>query len=377
MGPKDTTITLQSGQSATFHPDPVHGGVLVIDDEEIGYTAADILGDIFTGVSRGIRGTTAANHVTGTRVTGGAPFPQSRIGGALVPVLDHIPDRHPFLFSAYDTRRSQLFQVTGIVELNKLNDTWYLCMQESTYCPQADVKVWRRLQTPTQIAYKADGAMVYDSDDDVMILYGGQTTGSPTADTWVLCFQQDPQISGNDVGCPTRHTYPDWVQVATTPGNGAGPRLFHTLVYDSSHHKVVLFGGNDGSASDPNTTWLYTPATRTWINANPSGSIPTAFRRPAMTFDSTRHVSVLYEGPLGVVTDGVPGGLYLYDAGSNSWTLTSVTGGPVPTTETTNPVCHGRLSMAYDSVTDTFVATELGSLAYVLYAWELPGTSIK
>jgi hypothetical protein len=95
------------------------------------------------------------------------------------------------------------------------------------------------------------------------------------------------------------------------------------------------------------------------------------------TFDSTRHVSVLYEGPPGVVTDGIPGGLYLYDAGSNLWTLTSVAGGPIPTTETTNPVCHGRLSIAYDSLTDSFVATELGSLAYVLYAWELPGTSIK
>jgi hypothetical protein len=377
LGPKGTTIALQPSQGATFHPDPVHGGVLVIDNEEIGYSAADLSGDIFTGISRGIRGTTAANHVIGSRVTGGAPFPQSRIEGALVPVLDHIPDRHPFLFSAYDTRRSQLFQVTGIVELNKLGDTWYLCMKESAYCPQADVKVWRRLQTPTNVVQKADGAMVYDSDDDVMILYGGQTTGSPTDDTWVLCFQADPQQSGNDVGCPTGHSYPDWVQVSTIPADGAGPRLFHTLVYDSYHKKVVLFGGNDGSETDPNTTWLYTPATRTWINANPSGRIPSAFRRPAMTYDSTRHVSVLYEGPLGVLTDGIPGGLYLYDAGSNVWTLTSVAGGPVPTTETTNPVCHGRLSIAYDSLTDTFVATELGPLAYVLYAWELPGTNIK
>ncbi len=377
LRPTDTTITLQPGQEATFHPDPVHGGVVVIDDEEIGYTSADLSGDIFTGVTRGIRGTTAASHVISSRVTGGAPYPQSRIGGALTPVVDHIPDRHPFLFSAYDTRRSQLFQVAGIVELNKLSDTWYLCMQQNTYCPQADVKVWHRLQTSTRIAEKADGAMVYDSDDDVMIVYGGQTTGSPTDDTWLLCFHADPQTSGNNVGCPAGHSYPDWIQVSTIPADGAGLRQFHTLVYDSYHKKVVLFGGNDGSKIDPNTTWLYTPATRTWINSNPSGSIPSAFRRPAMTYDSTRHVSVLYEGPLGVVTDGIPGGLYLYDAGSNVWTLTSVAGGPIPTTETTNPVCHGRLSIAYDSLTDTFVATELGPLAYVLYAWELPGTNIK
>ena len=373
----DSTITLQAGQGATFHPDPVHGGVVVVGSEEIGYSAADLSGDTFSGVTRGIRGTSAASHAAGARVTGGAPFPQSRIGGVLVPVEDHIPDRHPFLFSAYDTRRSQLFQVTGIVELNKLDDTWYLCMQQNAYCPQQDVKVWRPLRTTTSILSKADGAMAYDSDDDVMILYGGQSAGSPTADTWVLCFHADPQISGNAVGCPVGHSYPDWVQLSTSPTDGAGPRLFHTLIYDSFYHKVILFGGNDGSGTDPNTTWLYTPGTRTWINADPSGRIPSAFRRPAMTFDSTRHVSVLYEGPLGIVTDGIPGGLYLYDAGSNSWTLTSVNGGPIPTTETTAPVCHGRLSIAYDPLTDTFVATELGPLAYVLYAWELPGTSIK
>jgi len=377
LGSKDTTITLQSGQGSTFHPDPVHGGVLVIDNEEIGYSESNLSDDTFTGVVRGIRGTTAASHTAGARVNGGAPFPQSRIAGALVPVTDHIPDRHPFLFSSYDTRRSQLFQVTGIVELNKLEDIWYLCMQQNAYCSESDVKVWRPLVTPTQLPGKADGAMAYDSDDDVMILYGGQSSGSPTADTWLLCFQSDPQISGNSVGCPAGRPYPDWVKVGTSPANGAGLRYFHTLVYDSYYHKAILFGGNDGSDTDPNTTWVYTPATRSWVNANPSGKIPAAFRRPAMTYDSTRHVSVLYEGPLGVVTDGIPGGLYLYDAGANQWTLTSVTGGPVPTTDSTSPVSHGRLSLGYDPQTDTFMATELGASNYVLYAWELPGTSIK
>jgi len=375
--PTDTTIRLQPGQGATFHPDPVHGGVLMIDNEEIGYNAANLNGDTFTGVIRGIRGTAASSHIVGSLVDGGAPFPQSRIGGTLVPVTDHIPDRHPFLFSSYDIHRAQLFQVAGIVELNKLDDTWYLCMVQNSFCPESDVKVWRRLVTPTQLPGKADGAMTYDPDDDVMILYGGQTTGSPTADTWLLCFQADPQISGNSVGCPAGHAYPDWVQVSTTPSTGAGPRYFHSLVYDSYSHKAVMFGGNDGSETDPNTTWVYTPATRTWVNANPSGSIPTAFRRPAMTYDSTRHLLVLYEGPLGVVTDGIPGGLYTYDVTLNRWTLTSVAGGPVPTTETTTPVCHGRISLAYDPQSDTFVATELGSSAYALYVWELPGINIK
>lgn len=373
----DTTITLGAGEGASFHPDPVHGGVLTIDAEEIGYTSADLSGDTFAGVTRGIRGTSAASHAVDAHVHAGAPFPQSQIGGVLVPVEDHLPDRHPFLFSAYDTRRAQLFQTTGIVELNKLDDTWYLCIQENAFCKQSDVKVWRPLLTPTRILDKADGAMAYDSDDDVMILYGGQNLGSPTPDTWLLCFQADPQISGNSVGCPASGSYPDWVHVSTTPENGVGPRYFHALVYDSFYHKAILFGGSDGSETDPNTTWVYTPATRSWVNANPTGNIPAAFRRPAMAYDSTRHVSVLYEGPLGVVTDGIPGGLFMYDAGLNLWTLTSVTGGPIPTSLTTTPPCHGELTLAYDPQSDTFLATELGSASFVLYSWELPGSSVK
>jgi len=376
IGAADTTITLQPGQGATFHPDAVRGGVLVIDNEEIGYPAEGLSGDTFTRLIRGIRGTGVSGHAAGSRVGGGAPFPQSRIGGALVPVEDHIPDRHPFLFSSYNNRRSQLIQVTGIVENNKLNDTWYLCIKQGQFCSQPDVKVWRPLVTPTRVPYKADGAMTYDSDDDVMILYGGQTIGAPTADTWLLCFQADPQISGNNVGCPAGHAYPDWVNVTTNPSSGPGPRYFHSLVYDSYYHKAILFGGSDG-ATDPNSTWIYSPAAHSWTDANPSGKIPSAFRRPAMTYDLTRHVTILYEGPLGVVTDGIPGGLYSYDAGVNRWTLTSVPGGPTPTTETLNPPCHGRLSLAYDPQTDTFVATELGPGLYALYVWELPGTSIK
>ena len=171
------------------------------------------------------------------------------------------------------------------------------------------------------------------------------------------------------------HTYPDWVRVTTTPASGAGPRYFHTIVYDSYHHKAVLFGGNDGTTTDPNTTWVYTPATRTWINAHLGGNIPSAFRRPAMTYDSQRHLMVLDEGPLGVVTSGIPGGLYVYDVGANTWTLTTVQGGPIPTTQTCCPPSHGRISMAYDSQTDTFVATEL-ALPYALQVWELKGSAL-
>src|SRR5271166_4157186 len=374
IGSADTVITLEKGEGATFHPDPDHGGVLVIDDEEIGYTSAGRSEDKFTEVRRGIRGTTAASHTARTLVNAGAPAPQSRIQGKLIAVNDHIPDRHPFLTSTYDSRRHQLFQAGGILEGNKKTDTWYFCFVENEFCPKGDVRVWKRLLTKTPVPGRADAAMTYDSDDDVVIWYGGQNFGSPIADTWLLCFHADPQEGGNKVGCPASRVYPDWVQVAAG-GNSAGPRFTHSIVYDSYHHKAILFGGMNGSGTDPNETWIYNPGARAWTNAKPSGDIPSGFRRPAMAYDSTRHRVVLYEGPLGKITDGVSGGLYLYDAGANKWELTSVQGGPIPSSPP-DVAAHGRLSLDYNPEADVFVATEL-SLPYSLQVWELKGSALR
>jgi len=373
LSPADSTIELQNGQGATFRPDTDHGGVLTIDYEEIGYTAADRSGDTFKNVKRGIRGTVAAKHASGALVNAGSPIPQSRLADKLVAVEDHPPDRHPFLTSAYDSKRHQLYQANGIVELNKKNDTWYLCLQQNEYCPAADVKVWKWLQTPTALLGKADSAMTYDSDDDVMILYGGQATGSPMSDVWLLCFKADPQTSGNNVGCPSGRNYPDWVQLASH--SAPGPRLGHSLVYDSFHHHAVLFGGTDGSSNDPDSIWFYNPAKRAWTNPKPKGDVPHAFRRPAMAYDSKRHLIVLYEGPLGVTSSGIPGGLYTYDADANAWKLTSIQGGPVPSPHTT--IAHGTMSMDYDPEHDVFVAVEQGKGGYALEAWELPGAALE
>lgn len=366
----DRTVTLRSGEGRTFHPDPKNGGILIIDDEEISYTAVNLSTDTFTNVVRGVRGTTPTAHLAGSMVNAGAPLPQSRRNLDRVAVTDHIPDRHPFLTSAYDSRRHQLFQATGILEGNKKTDTWHFCFTANEFCSTSDVRVWKRLLTKTQVPGRADSAMDYDSDDDVIILYGGQTVGNPIADTWLLCFGPDPQVSGNSVGCPKGHIYPDWVKVDPTRGS-PGPRLAHTLVYDPKDHVAVLFGGMNGTATDPSDTWLYSPASQTWMNAKPTGRNPASFRRPAMTYDSKRNRIVLYEGPPEKVDYGIPCGLYIYDVGANKWHSSGVQGGPIPSSLGPERA-HGRLSLAYDPKSDTFVATEVGP-GYALQTWELKG----
>jgi hypothetical protein len=146
------------------------------------------------------------------------------------------------------------------------------------------------------------------------------------------------------------------------------------MVYDSDHHVAVMFGGINGTAADPSDTWLYTPATRTWSNAKPAGCNPASFRRPAMTYDSIRRRIVLYEGPPEKSGQAGTGGFYIYDAGANRWELSAIQGGPVPSSPGAERA-HGRLSLAHDFKSDTFVATELGA-GYALQTWELKGTAI-
>ncbi|HVI11156.1 MAG TPA: hypothetical protein VND65_22940 [Candidatus Binatia bacterium] len=360
IGATDTAIAVGSGEAHSFHLDAAHGGILIVDDEEIAYSADKVSNDTFTSVTRGVRGTTPAGHDRGALVNAGAPNPQSRLHGSLVGVRDHLPDRHPFLSSAYDSRRHQLFQAGGIIEINKKSDTWYLCVGEGSFCAKDDVLVWKRLFTSTPAPAGADSAMTYDSDDDVMIVYGGQANGNPTSRTWLLCFAADPQVSGQSVGCPTGRAYPDWVPVNAL--SSPDPRFAHSIVYDSYHHVVVLFGGVNGTPRDPDETWIYAPATRTWKKAHAKGNLPASFRRPAMAYDSSRHKIVLYEGP---------DHLYLYDPEADTWELRVIPGGPVPS----GGVAHGRLSLDYDSKNDMFVATEL-ALPYALQTWELKGAAL-
>jgi hypothetical protein len=82
----------------------------------------------------------------------------------------------------------------------------------------------------------------------------------------------------------------------------------------------------------------------------------------------------MYEGPLEKIGKGITGGFYFYDAGTNRWELSAIQGGPVPSSPGLERA-HGRLSLAHDFKTDTFVATELGA-GYALQTWELKGTAV-
>jgi hypothetical protein len=122
-----------------------------------------------------------------------------------------------------------------------------------------------------------DHAMVYASlpnpDRDVVVLFGGNAGGEYQNDTW--------EWSGSL-----------WTRMDIPEASRPPVRFGHSLAYDSSRRKVVLFGGHNGSFR-LNDTWEYDGVT--WTQVFPSGSLTPRYHA-AMAYDPVRGEVVLFGG---------------------------------------------------------------------------------
>jgi len=115
-------------------------------------------------------------------------------------------------------------------------------------------------------------AMVYDTEWNRMVLFGGLTVTGIANDTW-------------------EYNGANWSQVNTASAPPA--RDAHTLVYDASRDKTVLFGGFSLANRNLNDTWEYNGSN--WQQVFPEGS-PPGRNRHAAAYDSRRGVTVVFGG---------------------------------------------------------------------------------
>ncbi|MFC1609839.1 kelch repeat-containing protein [Myxococcota bacterium] len=155
-----------------------------------------------------------------------------------------------------------------------------------------------------------------------------------------------------------------WVEV-TPVGNIPTARFHHAMTYDSAHGKVVLFGG-DGSGSWNEMfqdTWDWDGSTGTWTNVTPAGIKPMARAMPSLAYDSGRAKVVLFGG-----SDGVSHlqDTWEWDGSTGTWTdVTPV--GDKPSARTA--------PMAYDSARGKVVLFGGWDGACRQDTWEWDGTS--
>ncbi|MEZ5966155.1 MAG: kelch repeat-containing protein [Planctomycetota bacterium] len=110
---------------------------------------------------------------------------------------------------------------------------------------------WRRTLPVHRLPARQDHAATWLSGENKVLVFGGRAPNNAwLGDTWLLDAANK-----------------DWIGVA---GTGPSPRSGHALCMDEAAGRAVLFGGDDGAAT--NDTWTFTRA---------SGWVPvSAFVRP-------------------------------------------------------------------------------------------------
>lgn len=192
-----------------------------------------------------------------------------------------------------------------MIRLFFLSVTIFLLLTSSYATINADQTgvIWEELDPAKRPTARFHHAMVYDSHQEKILLFGGNAAGLIENITW----QFDP------------------VTTSWTDLNASNSPLglnYHAMAYDSVNRKTILFGGVSGSPAEiQGETYAYDYETNNWTKMNPNTQ-PSARRSPNMVFDPVNARVVLFggraflpEGGLGPAQE-----TWTYDYQTNNWT---------------------------------------------------------
>ncbi|MBN1322109.1 MAG: TIR domain-containing protein [Thermoleophilia bacterium] len=213
---------------------------------------------------------------------------------------------------AHDPTGGRMVMFGGMTITDFLNDTW-------TYDPVANT--WTELEPSGSLpAARCLHAVVYDPSTRRFIIFGGAGDTAPLNDTWAY----DP-LAGTWTGLSPAGTLPP-------------ARSRHAMAYDPVTRRLIVFGGFSAANAPLGDTWAYDPVAGTWTELTPAGTLPPARSQHSLAYDQTTRRLIMFGG---VDDTGTPlGDTWAYDPGANSWT------GLVPAG--TLPAARSAHSVAYD-----------------------------
>jgi len=208
----------------------------------------------------------------------------------------------------YDPINTRVMMFGGATNDEEFGDTWVF---------NYETQSWSELTLETTPTPRHSAVMVYDSADEVIILFGGYNGTSQATDTWIF-------------DCATEV----WTEV--TPEFSPPARMSHAMVYDSVNDKVIVFSGYSPEGPFKNDTWTYDSTTNTWEEMNLEES-PHARYGAGYIFDEGNESMIIFGGN----SNGYFSDTWSYDYATNTWTEL----GP-----TTHPPALKWSGMTYDSV---------------------------
>ncbi|MFX0066418.1 MAG: Kelch repeat-containing protein [Candidatus Hermodarchaeota archaeon] len=233
---------------------------------------------------------------------------------------------------------------------------------------------WTNLDPTTKPSPRAHQCIVYDSVNQKTVLFGGYGPGGDLSDTWTYDYASNKWTQVFPVSSPSIRKSHSMIydsvnqKIILFGGYGAADRLLndtwaydytsntwtelnpptspiarygHTMVYDSSNQKVILFGGNTRNAGYQNDTWAYDYTTNTWSELSPTTK-PDVRYWHAMVYDSDNQKVILFGGYI-QSSNGLIfyNDTWIYDYAIDEWNQAS---------PTIHPPAREGLALAYDSV---------------------------
>ncbi|MFW9796322.1 MAG: kelch repeat-containing protein [Candidatus Thorarchaeota archaeon] len=181
----------------------------------------------------------------------------------------------------YDSNSDLVILFGGYDGTDNLNDLWTFDYNSNT---------WTEMSPPTSPEPRNAAAITYDEESDLCVLFGGYTFTYPyeLADTWVYNVSADT-----------------WTEMS--PSSHPSKRSEMQAVYNPYVDRVIMFGG---WAYDIvyDETWSYDYNNNTWVETN-TPHAPSARYWYGLAFDSESNRTILFSG-----NDGLAGAMHIVEA---------------------------------------------------------------
>lgn len=183
----------------------------------------------------------------------------------------------------------------------RFNDTWAYDYNTNT---------WENMTITTYPLNYQFVSVVYSLGSDKVIAFGGSTDRD---------FYDDP-TGGRYHGETWSYDYNTNTWSNITPATSPSPRIGQKMAYDSENDLIILFGGftHLQTTEIDHETWAYDYNTLNWTQLNPDGNLER--RAYSMAYDSESEKTVIFGGNTGDAPNTFFDDTWVFDYDFNNWT---------------------------------------------------------